>query len=168
MSDIRLVLHESPECRELLAPLLALERDVSLGFPAARQPGTAAELAPGARVLHFAPGRWLLTGTAPELEAGCIERLSRVGALSLDGRAKWCVLELHGADAPRVLSGLLAVEQVMGTRGCAAATLLDCPGVLATSAAGLEYWVGRSWARWLHDTLAAWLSRRAPRCARDE
>jgi hypothetical protein len=163
MSDTRLALHRDVHCHEIVAPLIALERDATLGFPAALQPGVAAQLARGALILHFAPGRWLLTVAALEREADRIERLLGAGAVVIDGRAKWCRIEVRGKDARQVLSGLLPVEQVLGSRGCAAATLLDCPGVLATSGVGLEFWVGRSWAPWLHDTLTAWLSRRATR-----
>ncbi|MGH8289549.1 MAG: hypothetical protein ACREV7_11050 [Steroidobacteraceae bacterium] len=165
MSDIRLALQRDVRCHELVAPLVALERDATLGFPAAHEPGAAAELAHGARILHFAPQRWLLTADASERAADRIERLRRAGAAVIEGRAKWCCIELSGGDTRSVLSGLLPLEQVLGNRGCAAATLLDCPGVLAAREGGLEFWVGRSWASWLCDTLAAWLSRRAAHCA---
>jgi hypothetical protein len=148
-----------------VAPPVALALDPTLGFPAAPAPGAAAELVHGVRILHFAPRRWLLTAEARECEFDRIERLRRAGALVIDGRAKWCCIELSGQDVRSVLSGLLPVEQVLGERGCAAATLLDCPGVLAARAGGLEFWVGRSWASWLHETLAAWLRRRAAHCA---
>jgi sarcosine oxidase gamma subunit len=163
MNEIRLALHRDVRCHEIVTPLRALERDATLGFPAAQQPGAAAELARGARILHFAPGRWLLTADALEREAERIARLMRAGAVAIDGRAKWCRIELSGGRAPETLSGLLPLEQVLGSRGCAAATLLDCPGVLTASDAGLEFWVGRSWASWLHETLGAWLSRGAAR-----
>jgi len=165
MSNLRLALHGDVHCYELVAPLIALARDPTLGFAAAHAPRAAGEIARGARILHFAPGRWLLTAAALEREADRIERLHRAGAVVIDGRAKWSCIELSGQDARPVLSGLLPVAQVLGDRGCAAATLLGCPGVLAAGAGGLEFWVGRSWAPWLHDTLAAWLSRRAPRGA---
>jgi len=168
MSGIRLALHRDLHCCEIVAPPLALARDPTLGFPAARLPGAAAELVRGVRILHFAPDRWLLTAEARACEFEHIERLRRAGAIVIDGRAKWCRIELGGQDARSVLSGLLPVEQVLADRGCAATTLLDCPGVLAASPAsggGLEFWVGRSWGSWLHETLAAWLSRCAARCA---
>ena len=161
MSEIQLALHRGVRCQEIVAPRLALERDATLGFPAASTPGAAAEIAHGARILHFAPQRWLLTAEALERNADRIERLGSAGALIIDGRAKWCCIELSGGAAREMLSGLLPVEQVLGNRGCAAATLLECPGVLAGSETGLEFWVGRSWASWLHETLTAWLSRRA-------
>lgn len=164
MTDIALALHVNDPCHEVVAPLTTLERDPTLGFPTAQQPGAAADIAPGARLLHFAPGRWLLTAGS-EREADCIERLRRAGAIVIDGRAKWCRIELSGRTARAVLSGLLPVEQVLGARGCAATTLLDCPGVLAARETGLEFWVGRSWASWLHGTLTAWLSLRAARRA---
>jgi sarcosine oxidase gamma subunit len=165
MSELRLALHGDVRCHEIVVPLAALARDATLGFPAAQSPGAAAELGHGARILHFAPGRWLLTADGREREADRIERLQRAGALLIDGRAKWCRIELRGGEAREVLSGLMPIEQVLGSRGCAAATLLDCPGVLAAGEGGLEFWVGRSWACWLHETLGVWLSRRAGRCA---
>ena len=165
MTDIALALRVDEHCHEVVAPLAALERDPTLGFPAAQQPGAAAGIAPGGRILYFAPGRWLLTAGAREREADRIERLRRAGAIVIDGRAKWCCIELSGSTARAVLSGLLPVEQVLATRGCAAATLLECQGVLAGSETGLQFWVGRSSAWWLHATLTAWLSRRAARCA---
>jgi sarcosine oxidase gamma subunit len=165
MSDSRLALHEDEPCHEIVVPLVALERDLTLGFPAAQRPGAAAELGSRALILHFAPGRWLLTGDALEQQADRIERLRAAGALVIDGRAKWCRIELSGAYAREVLCGLLPVEQVLGARGCAAATLLDCPGVLAAGSAGLHFWVGRSWASWMYDTLSAWLTRCGARCA---
>lgn len=165
MTDIALALHVNDPCHEVVAPLTTLERDPTLGFPAAQQPGAAAGIAPGARLLHFAPGRWLLTAGARAREADRIERLRRAGAIVIDGGAKWCRIELSGSAARAVLSELLPLEQVLGARGCAAATLLDCPGVLAASEAGVEFWLGRSWAWWLHGTLIAWLSLRAARCA---
>jgi hypothetical protein len=161
VSERLLTLETNAQCHELVAPLIALERDAALGFPAATEPGSAVEIARGARILHFAPGRWLLTGEALEREADRIERWVRAGGILIDGRAKWCRIELTGGAPRAVLAGLLPVEQVLGTRGCAAASLLECPGVLAASEAGLEFWVGRSWACWLHATLDAWLSRRA-------
>jgi sarcosine oxidase gamma subunit len=163
VSDIRLAMHMNARCHEVVAPLLALERDATLGFPAAGRPGAAAEIDRGARILHFAPGRWLLTADALERNADRIERLVGAGALLIDGRAKWSRIELSGSTARGVLAGLLPIEQLLGARGCAAVTLLDCPGVLAANDAGLEFWVGRSRAPWLHATLSAWLSRQAAR-----
>ncbi|HTX06064.1 MAG TPA: hypothetical protein VMD06_09565 [Steroidobacteraceae bacterium] len=165
MTPIRLALHRDLHCCEIVAPPLALARDPTLGFPAAQAPGAAAELVRGVRILHFAPDRWLLTAEARACELEHIERLRRAGAIIIDGRAKWCRIELSGQDARSVLAGLLPVEQVLADRGCAATTLLECPGVLAASECGLEFWVGRSWGSWLHETLAAWLSRCAARCA---
>jgi sarcosine oxidase gamma subunit len=165
MSELQLALQSDVPSQEVMVPPIALARDTTLGFPAAHAPGAAAGLAHGARILHFAPGRWLLTAQAREREADRIERLRRAGAILIDGRAKWCCIELSGQDARSALSGLLPVEQLLAERGCAAATLLECPGVLASREGGLEFWVGRSWAPWLHATLTSWLSRRAPRCA---
>jgi sarcosine oxidase gamma subunit len=161
LSETSFALKMNVRCHELVAPLTALERDATLGFATASEPGAAVALAGGARILHFAPGRWLITEDALEREAERIARLVGAGATIIDGRAKWCRIELTGGAPRQVLSGLLPVEQVLGSRGCAAASLLECPGVLAANGAALEFWVGRSWASWLHETLAAWLKRRA-------
>jgi sarcosine oxidase gamma subunit len=161
LSETSFTLKMPVRCHELVAPLTALERDATLGFPTASRPGTAVAIAGGARILHFAPGRWLVTEDALAREAERIARLVGAGATIIDGRAKWCRIELTGGAPRRVLSGLLPVEQVLGSRGCAAASLLECPGVLAANGAALEFWVGRSWASWLQETLEGWLKRRA-------
>lgn len=159
MSETSFTLTMELRCQELVAPLTALARDATLGF-AAREAGAAVAIG-GGRILHFAPGRWLVTEDALEREAERIARLVAAGATLIDGRAKWCRIEITGGAPRQVLSRLLPVEQVLGNRGCAAASLLECPGVLAANGAALEFWVGRSWASWLHETLQSWVRRRA-------
>lgn len=111
-----------------------------------RRPGQVARDAGGrARLLHFAPGRWLV----PDPEAG--ER-ARLAALAAAGRGvlvevsgKWQAVALAPGVAAAVLASTLEFEAVLAGREAAAVVLFDCPAILARSGNDFALWVAASY-----------------------
>lgn len=95
-------------------------------------PGTALRLEPLGLALHFAPARWLLLNMA----AALVDAAVQSGALAIDVDGKWTLFELPEPHARRTLSAAVNVEAVLDGRDCAAATLFDCPAVIARSNRG--------------------------------
>ncbi len=87
--------------------------------------------------LHFAPARWLLLGTA----AALVDAALQSGALAIDVEGKWTLIELTEPYARRALSAAVNVEAVLDGRDCAAATLFDCPAVIARRDRGESFLV---------------------------
>jgi len=90
-------------------------------------PGAALSSGSLGLALHFAPARWLLLDTA----AALIDAAVQSGALAIDVEGKWTLIELPEPYARRTLSAAVNVEAVLDGRDCAAATLFDCPTVIA-------------------------------------
>lgn len=107
--------------------------------------------------LHFAPARWLLLGTA----AALVDAALQSGALAIDVEGKWTLIELTEPYARRALSAAVNVEAVLDGRDCAAATLFDCPAVIARrdGYAGYFVCVHASYAFSFNLALAAALGR---------
>jgi sarcosine oxidase gamma subunit len=103
-------------------------------------------------LLHFAPRRWLVTGTGPSVDAA----LAAVPAfgVQVDVTGKWQGFRISGAGAQRLLASALAVETVLAGRHCAALTLFDCPAVLAHAQGGYVAWVQASYAAHLVGVVA--------------
>jgi len=96
------------------------------------------------QVLHFAPGRWLLTGAAAG--AGADVAAEADYARRVDVTGKWQAYALTGAGAATLLANTLSPEAVLLGRQCAAVSLFDCPCVLARIEAGFAIWVQASYA----------------------
>jgi sarcosine oxidase gamma subunit len=156
--DLEIELTCAEPCYELALPGRPAEAPAA---SAASAPGSVSSPAPGACVLYFAPERWLLTGFAPEAAATLAERLAGPAAALIDARSKWCRIAVRGSRGAHLLARVLAVEQVLGTRACAACSVLDCPVIIQRSGAAFDLWVGRSWAPWLHATFCALAPARA-------
>jgi hypothetical protein len=110
------------------------------------RPGDVARDAAGrARLVHFAPGRWL----APAPDAALVTELSaleRAAAGTLvEVSGKWCAVALEASLGKAVLASAIDVEAVLAGREAAAVMLFECPAVLARGALGYDLWVGASY-----------------------
>ena len=123
-------------------------------------PGAALSSESLGLVLHFAPARWLLLDTA----AALVEAAVQSGALAITVDGKWTLIDLPEPHAKRALSAAVNVEAVLDGRDCAAATLFDCPAVIARRHRGTGYFVcvHASYAFSFNVALAAALGRCGP------
>jgi sarcosine oxidase gamma subunit len=112
----------------------------------------AAEVSPGAvshpqygtaRLLHFAPDRWLIPEPSVELLAQ-LNAQTDVVIVNTDG--KWSRVTLQGSGVDRLLSSTIAVDTVLKNRQCAAVVLFGCPTILLRLSKGYEVWVLASYA----------------------
>lgn len=106
-----------------------------------------------ARLLHFAPRRWLVVGR----DAAIDERLrvaeqAGVGVRS-DVEGKWEAMVLAGDDAARALAGSIDIAGVLAGRGCAAVTLFDCPAIVQRAGGEFRLWVTASCAQSFADAI---------------
>jgi len=107
-------------------------------------PGAVARDASGDPVLlHYAPGRWLVSGTGPVVEAALAHIPSFGTAADVTG--KWLGLHLAGEPARRLLASTVAIEAVLRNRECAALLLFDCPCVIARTSTGHVAWLQASY-----------------------
>ena len=122
--------------------------------------GTALPLEPQGLALHFAPARWLLLDTAATL----VDTAVQSGALAIDVEGKWTLIELPAPHASGTLSAAVNVEVVLDGRDCAAATLFDCPAVIARRDRGESFLVcvHSSYAFSFNAALVAALGRCGP------
>jgi heterotetrameric sarcosine oxidase gamma subunit len=116
-----------------------------VGWPA--PPGAVRHDGDGRPVLlHFAPARWLVPAPHPDI-AALLGAAAAAGAGSvIDVEGKWTAFRLLGPGARRLLASTIDVEPLLAARECAAATLFDCPAVLASVPAGFAIWVRSSYA----------------------
>lgn len=118
--------------------------------PGARWQGAPGEVRYGAdglpRLLHFAPGRWLVPDPDPDTMALVHEAVdSGIGAC-MDVQGKWAAMILSGNGVARVLSSAADIAAILTGRGCAAVTLFDCPAVIVNTGAEYRVWVASSYA----------------------
>jgi heterotetrameric sarcosine oxidase gamma subunit len=143
------------DCRLEQRPRAPMLEFVAFGFPLGGAFVVGWPAAPGAVrhdeagrpvLLHFAPARWLAPAPHPDI-AALIEAATHAEAgavVDVDG--KWQALELLGPGAARLLAATIDVAAVLDGRECAAATLFDCPAVLARVPGGFAIWVRASYA----------------------
>ena len=118
------------------------------GWPA--EPGSVQLEADGtAAVFHYAPGRWLVIGTAGV--AARMEAASQAGDCTVvDVTGKWQALRAHGAESAARLASAANVDELLRGRGCAAAMLFGCPVILVREAAGVQVLIPRSYRDAFH------------------
>jgi len=111
------------------------------GWPSA--PGEVSRNTAGfPAMLHFAPGRWLVPVNTFDLDAALAA--ARACSAVVDVTGKWQAFAITGAA--RLLASTVAMEAVLDGRECAAATLFDCPAIVARTADGYLVWVQSSYA----------------------
>jgi hypothetical protein len=126
-------------------------------------PGDVRHTADGSPgVLHFAPGRWLLSEPSTDLLDAIAEHPS---AVIVDVEGKWQRRSLRGGGALRLLAAAADVEAMLADRRCAAMSLFGCPAIVARAGEAIELWVHASYARFFDEQLAVALSRTASRRA---
>ncbi|MBS0388690.1 MAG: hypothetical protein JSR15_09440 [Proteobacteria bacterium] len=109
-------------------------------------PGRAArDGAQHPRLLHIAPGRWLLP--APdETEQAQFDAAARAGqGAMIDVTGKWEHFTITGVGAARLLACTIDIHSVLEGRDCAAVRLFDCPAVVASMPDGYALWVQSSY-----------------------
>jgi len=117
-------------------------------------PGAVHRNASGqATVLHFAPGRFLLSGPEPDIirHFAALQEAA-IGAL-VDVEGKWRAFALSGPGVERALSSTVDLTLVLAERDCAALYLFDCPAVLAHRTHAFDLWVEASYAAALLESL---------------
>ena len=144
-SDCRLEARASGPMLEFAAFGFPLGGAFVVGWPAA--PGAVRHDEAGRPVLlHFAPARWLAPAPHPDITALIQAAIAADAGVGVDVEGKWTALELLGPGAARLLASTVDLEPLLDGRECAAATLFDCPAVLARVPAGFAIWVRSSYA----------------------
>jgi heterotetrameric sarcosine oxidase gamma subunit len=148
-------------CRIESRPAARVLEFCAYRWPAPQDLGADWPSAPGAirydaiqqpELLHFAPGRWLAPDPKPEL-AALLQAAASAGTGTLvDVTGKWDRVIVSGAQATRVLASTISVDVVLNDRGCAAATLFDCPAIVLRQGTAFTLWVQSSYGA---DFLAA-------------
>jgi heterotetrameric sarcosine oxidase gamma subunit len=100
-----------------------------------------------ARVLHFAPRRWLVPAPAEPLYRELARRDAVGDGALVDVECKWQWLRLEGPQATRILESSVSVEGLLCNRSCAAGSVFDCPVVLGRDGEIFDCWVMSSYAQ---------------------
>jgi len=142
-------------CRLEPRPASCVLEFIAYQWPALRELGADWPSAAGAlrldaakrpELMHFAPGRWL----APEPTSAVAAMLNSAAAGAagtlVDVTGKWEAMVICGAGAARLLASTIDVDAILKDRGCAAATLFDCPAILAAPGADFALWVQASYS----------------------
>jgi len=138
----RLQLLPLEDCCEFVA---AGRLPPSAGGPPAR-PGQVERDAGGrARLLHFAPGRWLVPAPDAPLRARLATLADAGHGTLVDVGGKWRPVGLKASVAGAVLASALDVDLLLSGREVAAVQLFDCPAILARPGTGFELWVAASY-----------------------
>jgi heterotetrameric sarcosine oxidase gamma subunit len=117
----------------------------SAAWPSA--PGGAVRAASGrTTMLHFAPGRWLVPAPTNELLQQLDDAALTGAGVKLDVTGKWERISITGPGSTRLLASAIGIDSLLADRDCAAATLFDCPAIIARGNGGFESWVQSSYA----------------------
>jgi hypothetical protein len=112
------------------------------GLPS--EPGQIRRDAEGrATLLHFAPRRWLVPTPGAALHAWLADLESQGHGALIDIDGKWQLLRI--AEPSRILGSSINVEATLRHRQCAAATVFDCPAILAGDETTVDLWVASSY-----------------------
>lgn len=120
------------------------------GFDAAAWPcapgGAVRDERQHLRLLHVAPGRWLLPepNEATQALADSAARTGQGAAIDVTG--KWERIAICGPGAARLLACAIEIHAVLDGRDCATVRLFDCPAVVARQPEGFALWVQSSYA----------------------
>ena len=95
---------------------------------------------------HFAPGPWLASDPSPQTLALLNEAAGSGAGTLMNVTGKWDAMQIRGAGAMRLLACTVNCEVMLDNRGCAAATLFDCPAILMRSSDGFSVWVQSSYS----------------------
>jgi sarcosine oxidase gamma subunit len=108
------------------------------GLPS--EPGQIRHDAEGrATLLHYAPRRWLVPTPGAALRAWLADLESHGHGALIDVDGKWQRVRI--AEASRILRSSVNVEATLRHRQCAAATVFDCPAILAGDETTVDLWV---------------------------
>ena len=142
------------DCRIEYSPGARACEYVSYAWPPAGAVPSEWPLAPGAirlgadgrpELLHFAPGRWLAPGAAPDSFHGSYEGATPPAGTLVDVSGKWDGVQLRGGGAARLLATTIDLERVLEQRDCAAVTLFDSPAIIVRVPDGYLLWVQSSY-----------------------
>ena len=123
-------------------------------WPAAALDGAAWPSAPGGvvrdeagqpRLLHSAPGRWLLPDPSEAVQAQADAAARSGHGAAIDVTGQWATLTITGAGAARLLACAIEIHSVLEGRDCASVRLFDCPAVVARRPDGYALWVQSSY-----------------------